>query len=128
MQQNVRLITFPIFIFTTITNLAESCPWKKAILRPLGMVSRKKVAVLLDFVQITSTPPSPSPQFGQLVQLFPASKFKFSVIPARTGSVVLLGHFFDGPDDSPEFRRNRTKIKGSCPSNASMAKNGQKQG
>ena len=29
---------------------------------------------------------------------------RFSVIPARTGSVVLLGHFFDGPDDSPEFR------------------------
>ena len=28
----------------------------------------------------------------------------FSVIPARTGFVVLLGHFFDGPDDSPEFR------------------------
>ena len=52
MQQNVRLITFPIFIFTTITNLAESCPWKKAILRPLGMVSRKKVAVLLDYVQM----------------------------------------------------------------------------
>ena len=32
----------------------------------LGMVSRKKVAVLLDFVQITSPP---SPQFGQLVPL-----------------------------------------------------------
>ena len=29
---------------------------------------------------------------------------RFSVIPARTGSVVLLGHFFDDPDDSPEFR------------------------
>ena len=29
---------------------------------------------------------------------------RFSVIPARTGSVVLLGYFFDGPDDSPEFR------------------------
>ena len=26
---------------------------------------------------------------------------RFSVIPARTGAVVLLGHFFDGPDDSP---------------------------
>ena len=31
--------------------------------------TKKKVAVLLDFVQITSTPP-PSPQFGQLVPLF----------------------------------------------------------
>ena len=29
MQQNVRLITFPISIFTNITNLAEFCPWKK---------------------------------------------------------------------------------------------------
>ena len=29
---------------------------------------------------------------------------RFSVIPARTGSVVLLCHFFDGPDDSPEFQ------------------------
>ena len=29
---------------------------------------------------------------------------RFSVIPTRTGSVVLLGHFFDDPDDSPEFR------------------------
>merc|ERR1711952_182170 len=43
-------------------------------------------------------------------------------------SVVLLGHFFDGPDDSPEFRRNRTKIKGSCPSNVGKAKIGQKWG
>ena len=31
------------------------------------MFSRKKAAILLDFVQITSPP---SPQFGQLVQLF----------------------------------------------------------
>ena len=29
---------------------------------------------------------------------------RFSVIPAWTGSVVLLGHFFDDPDGSPEFR------------------------
>ena len=28
---------------------------------------------------------------------------RFSVIPFRTGSVVLLGHFFDGSDNSPEF-------------------------
>ena len=33
----------------------------------LGKGSRKKAAVLLDFVQII---PTPSPQFGQLVQLF----------------------------------------------------------
>ena len=30
---------------------------------------------------------------------------RFSVIPARTGSVVLLGHFFDGPDSSTKARR-----------------------
>ena len=29
---------------------------------------------------------------------------RFSVVPARTRSVVLLGHFFDDPDGSPEFR------------------------
>ena len=29
---------------------------------------------------------------------------RFSVIPARTRSVVLLGHFFDGPDGSTKFR------------------------
>ena len=33
-------------------------------MRPKGRIHEKKVAVLLDFVQITS------PQFGQLVQLF----------------------------------------------------------
>ena len=40
----------------------------------LGKVSREKVDVLLDFVQITSTP---SPQFGQLVPLFLNSKHRF---------------------------------------------------
>ena len=35
----------------------------------MGRFHEKKVAIPLDFVQITSTP-SPSPQFGQLVQLF----------------------------------------------------------
>ena len=34
-----------------------------------GRSHEKKVAHLLDFVQIISPPP-PSPQFGQLVQLF----------------------------------------------------------
>ena len=33
----------------------------------LGTVSAEKTAILLDIVQITSPP---SPQFGQLVQLF----------------------------------------------------------
>ena len=51
-----------------IAMLYFSVLWK---LVNLGKVSRKKAAVLLDFVQITShPPPPPSPQFGQLVQLF----------------------------------------------------------
>ena len=52
-----------------IAMLYFSVLWK---LVNLGKVSRKKAAVLLDFVQITShtPPPSPSPQFGQLEQLF----------------------------------------------------------
>ena len=37
---------------------------------------------------------------------------RFSVIPARTGSVVILGHFFDGPDGSTKFCWRRSKIKG----------------
>ena len=36
---------------------------------------------------------------------------------------IILGDFFDGPDGSPEFRWNRTKIKGSCTSKVGMAKN-----
>ena len=37
---------------------------------------------------------------------------RFSVIPAQTGFVVILGHFFDGPDSSTKFRWKRSKIKG----------------
>ena len=53
---------------------------------------------------------------------------RMMMIPMMINNPARAKSFFDGPDDSPEFRRNRTKIKGSCPSNASMAKNGQKQG
>ena len=28
---------------------------------------------------------------------------RFSVIPAQTGSIVILGHYFDGPDCSTKF-------------------------
>ena len=45
---------------------------------------------------------------------------RFSVIPARTRSVVILGHFFDG--------QKRSKIKGTHYSDWGMAQNGQKQG
>ena len=36
---------------------------------------------------------------------------RFSVIPARTGSVVLLGHFFDDPDGSPSFVEIGPKLR-----------------
>ena len=50
------------------------------------------------------------------------------MIPARTRSVVLLGHFFDGPDGSTKFRWKRSKIKGTYTSEVGMAQNGEKQG
>ena len=51
--------------------------------------SPKKVAVLLDFFQITS--PSPSPQFGQLVQLFlNAKNVDLSYIQNDSLSKILL--------------------------------------
>ena len=53
---------------------------------------------------------------------------RYSVIPARTGSIVILGHFIDGPDGSTKFRWKRSKIKGTYTSNVGIAKNGQKQG
>ena len=37
-------------------------------------------------------------------KLFKGKSFLFSEIPARTGSVVILGHFLDGPDGSTKFR------------------------
>ena len=36
---------------------------------------------------------------------------RFSVIPARTRSVVLLGHFFVDPDDSPSFVEIGPKLR-----------------
>ena len=53
---------------------------------------------------------------------------RFSVIPARTGSVVILGHFAYGPDGSTKFRWNQSKIKGTQTSKVTQAQNGQKQG
>ena len=53
---------------------------------------------------------------------------RFSVILARTESIVILGHFFYGPDGSTKFRWKRTKIKGTYTSEVGMAQKGQKQG
>ena len=53
---------------------------------------------------------------------------RFSVIPVQTGSVVILGHFFDDPDSSTKFRWKRTKIKGTYTSVMTQAQNRQKQG
>ena len=52
----------------------------------------------------------------------------FSAIPARTGPVVILGHFFDGQDSSIKFRRKRSKIKGTYTYELTQAQKGQKQG
>ena len=51
---------------------------------------------------------------------------RFSVIPARTGSVVIVGHLFDGQDGPVRWKRS--KIKGTYYSDWGMAQNGQKQG
>ena len=52
----------------------------------------------------------------------------FSVILAQTGSVVIVGHFFDGPDSSTKFRWRRSKIKWTNYGKVTQAQNGQKQG
>ena len=52
------------FLYTVFGRTVTTSQFSKH----LGKGSRKNVAVLLDFVQITLTPPSP--QFGQLVPLF----------------------------------------------------------
>ena len=54
--------------------------------------------------------------------------FYLSVILARTGSVVILGHFFDGLESSTKFRQKWSKIKGTYYSEVTQARNGQKQG
>ena len=53
---------------------------------------------------------------------------RFSVNPSRTGSVVILGHFFDGPDGSTKFGWKQTKIKDTYTFVVTQAKSGQKQG
>ena len=51
---------------------------------------------------------------------------RFSVIPART--IVILGHFFDGPNNSTKFRWKQSKIKGTYTYEPTQAQKGQKQG
>ena len=53
---------------------------------------------------------------------------RFSVRPGQTGSVVILGHFFDGLESSTKFRQKWSKIKGTYYSEVTQARNGQKQG
>ena len=50
------------------------------------------------------------------------------VIPARTGSVVIVGHLFDGPDGPTKFCWKRSKIKGTYTYEPTQAQKGQKQG
>ena len=51
----------------------------------------------------------------------------FSIILARTGSVVTLGHFFYGPDGPTKFRWKLSKIKGTYTSDWGVAWTVQKQ-
>ena len=53
---------------------------------------------------------------------------RFSVIPDQNGSVVILGHFFDGPDGSIKFCWKRSQIKGTYTYDPTQAQKGQKQG
>ena len=53
---------------------------------------------------------------------------RFSVIPARTRSVVNVSHFFGGPDGTTRFCWPWFKIKGTFTSNWRIAQNGQNQG
>ena len=51
----------------------------------------------------------------------------FSVIPAWTVSVVILGHFLDGPDGSTKLHWKWSKIKGTY-AELTQAQKGQKHG
>ena len=75
-----RLANFPAGLITSDES-PNRLPATSTIFLSLGLPPRfyisevregftKKVAVILEFVQFTSTPPTPSPQFGQLVPLF----------------------------------------------------------
>ena len=65
--------------------------------------------------------------FCQKERLLAKSKNShFSVIPAGTRSVVIVGHFFYGPDGPTKFGSRRFKIKGTYNSEVGIARNGQK--
>ena len=51
---------------------------------------------------------------------------RVSVIPA--GSVVILSHFFDGPDGPTEFRWKRSKIKGTYYSKVTQTRKAKNRG
>ena len=53
---------------------------------------------------------------------------RFPVIPARTGSIIILGHIFDGLDSSTKFCLKRSKIKGRYTYDPTQSQNCQKQG
>ena len=55
----------------------------------LGTDSRGKTAVLLDFIQITSPPP-PSLQFGQLIQLFSDAKIQYLKVSLELKILYIL--------------------------------------
>ena len=53
---------------------------------------------------------------------------RFSIIPAQSRSVDILGHFFDGPGGTTKFRWQQSKIKGTYYGEVTHDQNIQKQG
>ena len=73
--------------------------------------------------------------FGKKTGFWPKNCFsakrnngRFSVILAGMRSAVIVGHFFNCPDDPTKFRRPGSKIKGTYNSEVTKARNGQKTG
>ena len=91
---------------------------KKCFFWPKCVLSQKKISLFFGL----------NPFLAKKHFLAKRKNGRFSVIPAQPWSVVILGHFFDGPDGPTKFRRYRSKIKGTYTFNVGMAQKGQKQG
>ena len=64
--------------------------------------------------------------FCNILQFLAKRKIgRFSVFSIRTASVFNQDYFLGDPDYLTEFHRSRVKIRGTCPSELGIAKNGQ---
>ena len=52
----------------------------------------------------------------------------FSVVPAGTRPIVIVGHFLDGPDGPTKFSWRRSKIKGTYYSEVGRAQTAKNRG